>query len=299
MRLFAFPLLLLAAAPVLAQGRLEPEWFRRLDFQTGAVQSWAVCPDGGFRAGDRSGTVVLLDSAGAVARRQEKVRALAGARLLACDAAGRLWVTPGEGIDIVEMPPGGSWGVTSRIAAGVRPEQIVFGEDGLTYVLGRRAGRFQPIHILDAAGRVVHSFGGPVPRTVPYRAEGSLLWNGAAGRLIHVLPYEFRIYDPEGRLLGARAPAWRNPLQPVQYGDAVTLEVLGAAQLPDGGILVASRNMGRDRPPFALDLYRPDLDFIRSFYGSASRLAGAAADGSLYFASVLPRELRVFKARFR
>ena len=297
--------LLFAAAFTAGAAGLDLEWERGVEVpDPSAAYSAAVCPDGTFYLADGIGGVAVVGGQGALRARRADQPEFRGTRLAACDGAGRLYLSsraPAQGVlTVLELGRPGELRVVNRLDTGVAVRHLAFGRNGLMFAAGTRPGSLLPLHAIGPGGAVLFSFGEPGPAFILPRQppDGFVFWLERSGRVLFVPrhAYELRVYDARGRHLEtvpARPPGVIRPAQ-----GAAENEVAGAAALPDGGIAVqASRPDGRGlrTPAWSIDLYGPDLGKPASLPSLPGILAGADADGGLYFITVAAREIAVAK----
>src|SRR5262249_11907425 len=142
--------------------------------------------------------------------------------------------------------------------------------------------------------------GVPFNRFYP-RSGCSLLWQQAAGRLLYIpkfRDFEIQAYAADGRSLGvfgAQGPR----ILPVRISDRELplAQATGAASLPHSEIAVQREvmNFRFGRASRVVEFYDSRLRRRGIAESDLRDLAGAASDGDLYFTTLSPRGLQVFK----
>lgn len=264
--------------------------------QDHATYRTAVCPDGTFYLSDNYGRVAVIDANGKVTSRQIR-REFPAARALACDAESRLYIA--EPWKIVIMRSGV---MVSRMNTDISITALAPASNGSIYACGSRRTSTLPLHLIDKEGRVVKSFG--IESRVPFNrmypsSEGKILWQEDLGRLLYIpRDFEIQAYGPDGRSIGVFG-ASRPRILPVRVsdGEPALAQAVGVARLPEGAIaiqrVVAEWNWGP--PSRVLEIYDSSLRRSGMAVSDTRTLAGAAADGDLYFTTLSPRGLQVFK----
>jgi hypothetical protein len=263
-----------------------------------ATYRTAVCPDGTFYLADSYGRVAVVDATGKVTSRRIRREFLSNGAL-ACDAESRLYIANMREILVL-----GNGTTVSRMPARVDATAIAPTARGLIYAAGSARANALPLHLIDSQGAVVNSFGihrgGQFNRMYP-RSAGYLLWQEGLGRLLYIPrwhDFEIQAYKADGSSIGifGAQGAQILPVRIADAGEPALGLVAGAALLPNQEIAiqreVAEWRWGRSR---VLEIYDSNLRRLGTALSDARDLAGAAADGDLYFTTLSPRGLQVFK----
>jgi hypothetical protein len=268
--------------------------------QDHATYKTAVCPDGTFYLADSFGRVAAIDAKGKVLSRKV-IREFMGATALACNAESLLYVANPKSIFVMR----------GEIRVSVVPTDVwltalALASDGSMYAGGSTRPETLPLHHLDRDGRIVKSFGiersDRFNRVFP-RWEGKLVWQEAIGRLLYVPAlhgFEIQAYRADGSSIGVFGAQGSNIL-PVRVSDAAEPALgqsTGVAALPHNELAVqreVAQWNWRTGPSRMLEIYDANLRRLGAAESDARGLAGSAPDGDLYFTTLSPRGLQVFK----
>jgi hypothetical protein len=304
MRLSLFTFCALLSMPLTAADTaytLVDRW--QVNFGRGqdrATYHTAVCPDGTFYLSDSYGRVAVIDAKGKVTSRQIR-REFVSAAALACDAGSRLYIANSREILIMRKGT-----MVSRMPAEVQITALTIAADGSIYAAGSTTASTLPLHIIDSKGKLVKSFGmdrkAPFNRVYP-RLGGSMVWQEALNRVLYMPGwhgFEIQAYKADGTSIGVFG-AQSSHILPVRVSDAgepALGQAVAAAALPNSEIAiqreVAQWNW-RGGPSRMLEIYDSKLGRAGVAMSDVRTLAGAAADGDLYFTTLSPRGLQVFK----
>jgi hypothetical protein len=304
MRFSVFPFCALLVAPIFAAETaytLVDRW--HVDFGRGddrATYHTAVCPDGTFYLSDSLGRVGVIDAKGNVISRKV-IREFATARSLVCLAESRVYVADPRNIFVMR----GEVRV-SRVRPDVFIAAIAPAADGTVYAAGSRRAGTLPLHWIDKEGSVVKSFGievgGQFNRMYP-QGDGMLLWQEQIGRLLYIprwRDFEVQAYRADGSSIGVFAAQGAHilPVRVSDAGDPPLGFAIGVAALPHDEIAVqreVAQWNWRARPSRMLEIYDSRLRRVGMAESDRRNLAGSSAAGDLYFTSLSPRGLQVFK----
>jgi hypothetical protein len=302
MRRWMFPFCVLLCVPLCAATdyyTLTDTW--QVNFGRGqerAQYRTAACPDGTFYLSDNFGRVAVIDANGKVTSRQLR-REFVNARALACDAASRLYVVSPR--EIVIMRAGA---MVSRMQMDVAIASLAIASNGSIYACGTLRSSSLPLHLIDSQGRVVKSFG--IAPTVPFnraypRFDGQVLWQEESDRVLYIpkwRDFEIQAYGGDGHAIGIFGAQGAHIL-PVRVSDGEPAlgQAVGVAPFPGGGIAVQREvaDWGRGRTSRMLEIYDSKFQRTGLAASDARTLAGSAADGDLYFTTLSPRGLQVFR----
>jgi hypothetical protein len=260
----------------------------------------AVCPDGTFYLADSFGRVAVIDARGKVMSRRV-IREFATARSLVCLAESRVYVADPRNIFVMR----GEVRV-SRVQPDVFIAAIAPASDGTVYAAGSRRTGTLPLHWIDKEGALVKSFGielgGQFNRMYPWEA-GLLLWQEQIGRLLYIprwRDFEIQAYRADGSAIGVFGAQGAHilPVRVADGGDPALGFAIGVAALPQNEIAIqreVTQWNWRGRSSRMLEIYDSGLHRIGTTESDRRNLAGSSAEGDLYFTSLNPRGLQVFK----
>jgi hypothetical protein len=288
---FAFILLLGTGG---GAAELTLEWQTRIGPVGRGLYTAAVCPDGAYYFSDGRGGITVVGPQGEILARGPGTDYFQGTRLVACDDAGRLYLSgsPGSGLAVLRPDGYGEFRPVRRVDAPVSVNHLAFGPGGRMFAAGFRPRSLLPLHAIAPEGTVLYSFGEPesgfvLPRRPP---DGFVFWLPESARVVFVprMENELLVYDERGRLIERlRAPGSGGHIRPVQGYFGAPGEVTGAAAVADGIAVQA-----RGKVQFWSAALTPDDD-APSLPGL---LSGADADGGLYFTSFGAPGITVRKA---
>ena len=268
--------------------------------QERATYLTAGCPDGTFYLADSYGRVAVIDAKGKVRSRQIRPE-YASASALACDADSRLFIANSREIVIIKKGT-----IVSRMPVTVNITAMAPAAGGSIYAAGRARANTLPLHLIDSEGAVVKSFGiqsaDPFNRFYP-RSNSSLVWQETLGRLLYIPKTEgfaIQAYRADGESIGVfgkQAPHIL-PVRVAENSEPALGQAVGAAALPHNQIAIQREVTQWSWRGFAsrvLEIYDARLRRIGVAPSDVRNLAGSTPDGDLFFATISPRGLQVFK----
>jgi hypothetical protein len=268
--------------------------------QEHATYKTAVCPDGTFYLADSFGRVAAIDAKGKVLSRKI-IPEFMGASALACNAESLLYVGNPKSIFVMR----GQTRV-STVHTEVWLSGLALAADGSMYVSGSTRPESLPLHHLDRDGHIVKSFG--IGRSERFnrvfpRWQGQLVWQDAIGRLLYIPAlhgFEIQAYRSDGSSIGVFGAQGASIL-PVRVSDAAEPALgqsTGVAALPNNELAVqrqVAQWNWRAGPSRMLEIYDAKLHRLGMAGSDARTLSGSAPDGDLYFTTLSPRGLQVFR----
>jgi hypothetical protein len=285
----------------------------------------ATCPNGLSVVTHSGGSVMAVSAEGVILFNRAGMKEVAGATASACDAENRLWLAGDGKVQRFEFTPSGGLRLLSALRVDGGVNRILIAGSQL-YLLG--LAKSDDAHVI--LRRFLLPGGDPLGvlkidlplwcgnKVNQLLLNGSLLLAGERVVYSPANPFEFWIFDRDGRRLEIKQPRLAHfghvDVEALRQAPPLRWRMVdwafNAVSLPDGAIVVQMMK-GNDapRPPEGtapnnwLAVFDGNLDLVADLItadelGSATLLAGADASGNLYFAHLnVPLGGELFKVR--
>lgn len=279
----------------------------------GGIYRVAICPNGMTIITSSTGSAIMVTSNSTVVLNRSDVPEFVGVTATTCDAQNRLWVEGAGEIRRFGLAPTGELSPQLTLKVGGSANRIfVFGDYIYVVGLARVDGRLVILRRFSLSGGSrpdVLSVDLPV---MSGKVVNQLPLNGsvfvAGGRLVYVPanPFEFWIFDLDGRLIEVKRPQMphfanldMNVLRQTPIARWRSVDwAFNAVPLPDGTVVVQLQK-GNDlnTPPEAtapnnwLGIFDSKLELLASpvpadALGLTALLIGADSGGTLYFSDL-------------